>query len=61
MWLIDGEYFIEFTRRESSKLLITRVKIGGIGKLRRVQEIMLCPLVTTFLWRQLWSQVRVLC
>jgi hypothetical protein len=36
MRLLAWEYFTEFGRRESSKLLIALVKIRGIGKLRRV-------------------------
>jgi hypothetical protein len=47
MWLLDGEYFIEFSYRENFRLLITRIKNRGTGKLRRVQYVMICPLVTT--------------
>jgi len=47
MWMLDGEYFIEFSHRKSFKLLISRVKIRGIGKLRRVQNVTICLLVTT--------------
>jgi hypothetical protein len=47
MQLLGGEYFTEFSRRESFKLLITSVKNRENGKLRRVQDVMICPVVTT--------------
>jgi hypothetical protein len=47
MLLLAGEYFTEFSRRESFKLLITSVKIRKMGKMLRVQDV-ICPLVTTF-------------
>jgi hypothetical protein len=41
MWLLDGEHFIEISRCESLKLLITRIKTRGIGKLRCVQDVVI--------------------